>query len=419
MRGKVRFIRQKMLSKITNYFHILKARIVVAYALFHVFEQCCGSITRRSAISFLIRHPLIFLSKGLPIKTRFKDIYEGIQKTYNILYKDFFQQYIAHRKTPLADYVYVPIDSPALGSYFPRIIGAAWLCEKLGINVKFTFPDTYITGGSNFFESPILNYAKTCHPENFTQLKKPLVKLSYKEKSYPSIWEVFAKREISSEYGYEIISKLSIKQEIQQQANQWSNANIKKKCVGVHYRQTDVIHATRVISIDSYIDYLRQVIDDHYQIYACSDTAPFIDAIHKAFPGRVVSRDITRSHDGRSLHRHEPYAGHQQRQDALIDILTLAKLKVIYTVGSSLIDIIRFFNPEIKIIALNSAWEIWYENIPNFIPIPHVDLVRKAQADIAWKEGLHYNKFPNIEVPRTVKKQVSKILIHLIYDPLL
>ena len=314
------------------------------------------------------------------------------------MYKDFFRQYVAHRKTPLADYVYVKIECPALGSYFSRIIGVAWLCEKLSINVKFTFPDTYITGGSNFFENSVLDYAKTCHPENFTQLKKPLVNLDYREGLYPSIWEEFAKREISSEYGYKIISRLSIKQEIQQQADQCFDANIKEECVGVHYRQTDVIHEHRMISIDSYIDYLKQVLDKHYQIYACSDNAPFIDAIHEAFPGRVVSRDITRSEDGRSLHRHEPYAGHQQRQDALIDILILAKVKAIYTVGSFLIDTIRFFNPAIKIISLDQRGKFCYKNIPNYLPIPRMELVRKAQADTAWKELLPFETMvANIE----------------------
>ena len=135
-----------MLPKIANYFHILKAKIVVAYALFHVFAPCSCGISKRSVVLFLIKNPLIFLNKSFPIKTRFKPVYEGTKKAYNTLYKDFFQQYIAHRKTPLADYAYVKIDCPALGIYFSRVIGVAWLCEKLGINVKFTFPDTYNTG---------------------------------------------------------------------------------------------------------------------------------------------------------------------------------------------------------------------------------------------------------------------------------
>ncbi len=350
-----------------------------------------------------MRHPFACFNNGFPekIEFEFRYNYEPVKKAYDFLYKDFFKQYTAHRKTSLADYAYVKIDCPALGSYFPRIIGVAWLCEKLGINVKFTFPDTFITGGSNFFENPVLNYAKTYHPENFTKLKKPLVDLCYREKIYPSLWEEFAKSKISSEYGYKIISKLSIKQEIQQQADQWSNANIKEECIGVHYRQTDVIDENRIISIDSYIDYLKQVIDDHCQIYACSDNTHFVDAIHEAFSGRVISRDIKRSKDRRSLHRHEPYAGHQQRQDALIDILTLAKVKMIYTVGSFFIDTIRFFNPAIKIVSMDNRKIRYHKSISNYISIPQKDLVRKARVDKAWKKSLRYDKVAGIEKKRT------------------
>ncbi len=393
----------QMFSKITNYFHILKARIIIAYVFFCVSEQCSGASYKRihrqliRNTLFLMRHPFACFNNGFPrkIEFKFRYNYERLKEAYDFLYKDFFKQYTAHRKTSLADYAYVEILCPALGSYFPRIIGVAWLCEKLGINVKFTFPDTYITSGSNFFENPVLNYAKTCHPRNFTRLKKPLVDLNYRKQRYPSLWEEFTKCEISSEYGYKIISKLSIKQEIQQQADQWSNENIREDCVGVHYRQTDVTHEHRIISIDNYINYLKKVIDDHYQIYACSDNADFINAIHEAFSGRVVSRDIIRSKDFRSLHRHEPYAGHQQRQDALIDMLTLAKVKMIYTVGSSFINTIRFFNPAIKIIALT---KIEQHHTSNYISIPQNNLIRKARADQAWKKLLPFDMdVPNIE----------------------
>ena len=388
------FIQQKMLPKIANYFHILKARIVVAYVLFYVLEPGYG-VSHRSVlgelkrnIAFLIKHPMICFNQGFPVKI---GEYAKVKKAIAINYTDFLKQYVAHRKTPLADYVFVAPRNPSLGNHFPQIIGVAWLCEKLGINVKFTFPGTRFNT-QNFFENSVLNYAKACHLENFEKLKNPLANLER-----VGIYEVFAKCEISSEYGHKIISKLSIKQEIQQQADQWFNANIKGACVGVHYRQTDVIQEHRIISIDSYIDYLKQLLDDHYHIYACSDTVSFIDAIHRAFPNRVVSRDITRSKEGRSLQFHVPYAGHQQRQDAFIDMLTLAKCKMIYTVGSFFIDAIRFFNPAIKTISLDGRGKHFYKNknIPNYLPVPRMDLVQKAQADITWKEGLHYNKLPH------------------------
>ena len=386
-----------MLSKIANYFHILKARIIVAYVLFHEFEACFRVRIRggrrrkfKKNIQFLIKHPVICFNQGFPEEIGFKREYAKAKEIIAIRYTDFFKHYVAHRKTPLADYVYVIIVNPSLGSYFPRIIGAAWLCEKLGINVKFTLPK-HRPGSSDFFENPVLNYAKECHPENFAELKKPLTDLEYIRGLYPSPWEEYAKHEISSEYGYKIISKLSIKHEIQQQADQWSDVNIKGECLGVHYRLADAIATGRVISIDSYIDYLKQVLDDHYHIYACSDTASFIDAIHEAFPDRVVSRDITRSRDFRSLHHHKPYAGYQQKQDALIDILILAKLQMIYTSGSTFIDTIRFFNPAIKIISLYRPYA--HKSTSNYMPVPRMDLVQKAKANTTWKETPRYDKF--------------------------
>ena len=393
-----------MFSKISNYCHILKARAVVAYALLYVFSPCSGVPPFRilgkkvaKNILFFIRHPVTCFNSGFPEKVEFKQIFPRIKETYNTLYRDFFKEYIAHRKTPLADYVYVEIDCTPMGSYFSRIISTAWLCEKLRLNVKFTFPDTYIIGSTNFFENTILSYAKTCCPENFTRLKKPLVNLDYR-KNYilPSLWEAFGKRRISNEYGYKIISTLSIKQEIQQQANQWYRANIKGKCVGVHYRQGDALNCIHIIKIENYIDYLKQVLDDRCKIYACSDNEQFIETIHKELSGRVASRDITRSKDFQSLHRHEAYAGDQQRKDALIDILTLAQTETIYTVGSQFIDITRFFNPSIKIIALDKRGEKRYQgHFPNYLPVPREDLIRKARRDNAWKKPILDKEFPD------------------------
>ncbi len=401
-----------VLPKITNYFHILKARIIVAYVLFHEFKACSrrGSIRNmlKKGILFLIKHPAIFFNQGFPEEIGFKRDYEQAKEIIATRYTDFFRYYVAHRKTPLADYVYVMIGTPSLGSYFHRIIGAAWLCEKLGINIKFTFSNGGI-GSHNLFKNPVLNYAKVCHPENFAELKKTLTNLEYIRGKYPSPWEEYAKHEISSEYGYKIISKLSIKQEIQQKADQWCDANIKGECVGVHYRLTDAISTARVISVDSYIDYLKQVLDDHCQIYACSDTASFIDPILEAFPNRVASRNITRSNDGRALHVQLPYAGFQQREDALIDILILAKLQMIYTTGSTFIDIMRFFNPAIKIISLDGRGQSYKKkNIPNYLPTPRMDLVHKAQADNTWREGLHYNKLPHhIKTEKIVENKIA------------
>ena len=389
-----------MLKKIFFWWHILKARIVVGYVFLYSFGAC-ANIRRRlmlqtlgEDILFLIRHPVAFCRKGLPKKDgRYEHrlVVERFKEAYDILYKDFFREYTAHRKTALADYVYIDMKCLSLGSYFPRVIGIAWLCEKLNLNVKFTFSGSRLIHGTNFFETPVLNYAKTCQYEKFEQLNKPLVDMTYRnEGATPSLWEDFAKRKISGEYGQDIISKLTIKQEIQQQVDQWCHENMEREYIGVHYRRTDGLGLRRVIKIEDYIDYLKQVLDDRH-ILACSDTAQFIVAICKEFSGRVITRDITRSNDTRSLHRHEPYAGDQQRIDALIDMMILAKTELIYTTGSFYVDAVRFFNPAIKIIALDER-RLLYRGSSNYVPIPQKHLVEKYQRNTSWKSSFMHEK---------------------------
>ena len=63
-----------MFSKIANYFHILKARIVVAYALLCVVEACSGAQYKRvyrqliENILFLIQYPFACFRNGFPEK---------------------------------------------------------------------------------------------------------------------------------------------------------------------------------------------------------------------------------------------------------------------------------------------------------------------------------------------------------------
>ena len=99
---------------------------------------------------------------------------------------------------------------------------------------------------------------------------------------------------ISSTYGHKILSKLAINRDLKRCANQWFADNIKGDWVAVHYRGTDLIkkketryrHRYR-IDLDPYITYLKGVIGDQYNIFACSDQAQFIDKMHIAFPGKV------------------------------------------------------------------------------------------------------------------------------------
>ena len=252
---------------------------------------------------------------------------------------------------------FVKLKTNSVSSDFHQIIGCAWLCEKLHIDFKFAFSDK-----SNFFENSVL-----MHPKDINYRQKPK-----KARLKAALLFInFVRSKITSQYGYKIISQLTIKRDLQQQADEWTDNNLRGDWLGVHYRGTDAIFTCkhRFIEIETYIAYLKEVLEDRYSIFACSDQAQFIEQIHSTFPGRVYSRDITRSDDETTLHKGSEYAGVQQKQDALIDLLILSKASLVYTPGSYFVDAVRFLNPSIKIISLDGR-KVCYKHIPNYLSVP-------------------------------------------------
>jgi len=343
------------------------------------------------------------------LSTHLKEEYKLLRGRYrSLLLENDIERYIKHQKADLANYVYVQVVDNALGNHIHGIIAMAWFCEKLKLNVQFidchfapqsqqifTYEEMItkikhkdqLRRGIDYFEKSILGYSKTCQEEKFAQLKKPFINITYdwfhQFRGYYVMWEDFAKNEIPGEYGYKIIQKLGIKKDLQQQAERWFCENVKRRCVGVHYRCTDGIHLKRVIKIESYISYLQKVLDEDCDIFVCSDQAQFIDKMHEAFPGRTITRNIERSYDLRSLHKDKEYSGPQQRQNALMDVLILAKTEMIYTPGSYFIDTVRFFNPSTKVVSLDGR----RAKDPNYLPIPYPELVEEMHQDTAWKEA--------------------------------
>ena len=226
----------------------------------------------------------------------------------------------------------------ALGHYFREIIGIAWFFEKMNCNVKFVFKE-----GHNYFENSILKVSKESLAEKFISLR-----LNMREFDCHCM-------HIPSEYAYSVISRLSIKQDIQKQADKWVHSNLTGNWIGVHFRGTDLVVRKRrggFVGMDTYIYYLKRIINKHCNIFVCTDQAQFIDLMHDTFPGRVFSRGIQRAYDNRKLHRSPEYAGLQQRIDALMDILILSKAGMVYKTAGEFSCLTRFFNPSVKIISV-------------------------------------------------------------------
>ena len=230
---------------------------------------------------------------------------------------------------------------PALKCYFDRIIGVVYFFEKLGINVKFLYDKEL-----SFFEKSAVIVSEEHRSEEFVDFPCNIFTLSAFQ---------FYINNIASDFAHRVISSLSLDQNLRKQADEWCDENLKGDWVGVHYRSTDLRWRKGNIGIDTYIACLKERVDKHRNIFACSDQAQFIDRIHKAFPGRVFSRDIPRSHGRRALHLDSAYKGHRQSEDAVIDILILAKAARIYRTTGSFTSLARYFNPSVEIIGLSKA----------------------------------------------------------------
>ena len=232
--------------------------------------------------------------------------------------------------------------SPALKHYFDTIIGATYFFEKLGVNVKFLYGKK-----SRCFENSTIMVSE----EHWCE--KNLIDFPcdrFKNVVFQGYREHF-----TWDFAHRVISNLSIKQNLRKQADEWCDQNLKGDWVGVHYRSTDTHWRPDYIGIDAYIACLKEQIDKPCNIFACSDQAQFIDRIRRTFPDRVFSRDIQRSYDRRNLHHDPKYKGHRQKEDALIDILILAKAERIYKTAGAFTLLAKYLNPAVEIIRLPEA----------------------------------------------------------------
>ncbi len=342
-----------MSKKTPNLKQKTKRWIWVAYILFHSLkcELCIYEFKRNTYLELGIVRPRI--------------------KVWFSIIKEFFfysRNFVVHNKHLINKnrFVFAKVRGNSISTMLYLMLGIKWFCEKIQINVGFAFIKR-----NDLFENSELELSREKHRkimENPTNVKAAQLLIHC------------ARVIIPSEYGHKIISELKVKEELQQQADAWANNNLRGDWLAVHYRGTDTRKAAkyRVIKIENYIAYLKEVLDDHSNIFACSDQSQFIDQIHAAFPGRVFSRDIQRSDDRNPLHRRSKYAGDQQKRDALIDLLVLSRASLIYTTGSYFIDVLRFLNPEIKIISLDNRGK-FYKNIPNYLSIPNLSALKHGK----------------------------------------
>ena len=313
-----------------------------------------------------------FLSADQPSNKKKKKYFNrqslnNVLSNFRILFQ-YFNKTFVNSKWVIVDYD----DCRGVATSLEGLTAFAWLCEKMHINIKVKHPTRTTL---RFFENgTLINTTKE----------------SGKDCESPTPWVFSAAMGwhgayfVSSEYGHKVLSKLSIKEDLKKTADEWFAKHIKGDWVAVHYRGTDVVaekdklKGRYRIDLEPYIEYLQGVLDSQGSIFACSDQAQFIDKMKEAFPGRVFARDITRSYTLERLHYYrcslEEVDNFNQERDALIDILILAKAELIYTTGSGFVDVVRYFNPKIKIASMDDRR---INRSENNVPIPRKDLFDK------------------------------------------
>ena len=259
----------------------------------------------------------------------------------------------------------------SISSLFCYWVANAWFCEKLKVNLEFT-RDSDAKGTETFFENyiDVEQYRKN-HP------KSDITTANVSEVVFPRYTGVrIGEYLVPPEAGHKTLSKLSVRSDLEKHTDEYIALNTNEDWVAVHFRGTDVIALKDklpfryTITFEFYIAYLKEVLDNHCRIFVCSDQAQFIDEMHVAFPGRVFTRDIERSTNHDPLHQVDGESAHQQKKDAFMDLLVLARAKLIYTTGSGFVDVVRFFNPKTKIVSLDGR----KRSGNNYMAIPKKDL---------------------------------------------
>ena len=259
----------------------------------------------------------------------------------------------------------------SISSLFCYWVAIEWFCEKFKVNLEFT-RDSDSKGTETFFENytDVEQYCKNHSKSDITTAD--VSKVVFPRYTGVRIGEYL----VPPEAGYKTLSKLSVRSDLEKHTDEYIALNTNEDWVAVHFRGTDVIALKDklpfryTITLESYIVYLKEVLDNHCRIFVCSDQAQFIDEMQVAFSGRVFTRDIERSTNHERLHKMGSKRHSQRKKDAFMDLLVLARAKLIYTTGSGFVDVIRFFNPKTKIISLDGR----KRSGNNYLPIPKKDL---------------------------------------------
>ncbi len=130
------------------------------------------------------------------------------------------------------------------------------------------------------------------------------------------------------------------------------------RVIGIHYRGTDKTEDAASVSYDTMSAAIREALQaegsDRCQIFLATDDQAFLDHVRRQFPGKVHSREMLRSVDGRPIHK-TGGAGFTKGLDAVMDCLLLARCQRLIRTASNLSLFSTLFNPALPVTLLERS----------------------------------------------------------------
>lgn len=186
----------------------------------------------------------------------------------------------------------------------------------------------------------------------------PLSKCTRVQGNSVYIDSMLEERTMSAKEARTLISKyIHIKDELQQEIDDYAQAHFNCFVIGVHYRGTDKwCEAPRVNYEEMFFQINNQIKllgNKEYKIFVATDEQAFLEDMLSVYGDKVLYLELApRSSDKTATHymKKSPY---ENGKYAIMDCLLLSKTNILIRTSSNLSLASIYYNPDLKVIELN------------------------------------------------------------------
>jgi hypothetical protein len=176
-------------------------------------------------------------------------------------------------------------------------------------------------------------------------------------------------------------SYLRLKPHITQKVEDfWTALGVDGPVIGLHFRGTDKSREAPRVPWQHCLTIVEDYIRNHktvQAVFVASDEQEFIDFAKNSIRRVPVycNDDYYRSNDDRAIHLGLKCGGYEKGEDALVNVLLLAKCSILIRTTSTFSAWASIFNPNLKVILLNKPY-------PNNLWFPESEILRRPDTEL-------------------------------------